>query len=186
MKEQFAGRLVTIKPNFSTRAMRDKEGEQRTCVHWSSIPPHSLTHTPPARSLVSEVYRVGPTLKLVLLECDASFPSDLAYTTLHPMIVYIQIARQKVRQGGGCTCEVVSLIIHCRQVLQKLVKEMTANSRERQGQLDAAYRLYEDPVCPSTHTHTHTHTHRHTSIFLSSIPTPSRSVTATWRTHHKT
>jgi len=77
------------------------------------------------------------------------------------MIVYIQIARQKVRQGGGrggCTCEIILLIIHCRQVLQKLVKEMTANSRERQDQLDAAYRLYEDPVCPSTHTHTHTHT----------------------------
>lgn len=64
-----------------------------------STPTH--THTPPARSLVSEVYRVGPTLKLVLLECDASFPSDLAHTTLHPMIVYIQIARQKVCEGGG-------------------------------------------------------------------------------------
>ena len=44
---------------------------------------------------------MGPTLKLVLLECDASFPSDLAHTTLHPMIVYIQIARQKVCEGGG-------------------------------------------------------------------------------------
>jgi len=34
---------------------------------------------------------------------------------------------------------------HTLQVLQKLVKEMTANSRERDHQLEAAYRLYEDP-----------------------------------------
>ena len=32
------------------------------------------------------------------------------------------------------------------QVLQKLVKEMSANSRERAAQLDAAYQLYENPV----------------------------------------
>ena len=115
---------------------------------------------------------MGPTLKLVLLECDASFPSDLAHTTLHPMIVYIQIARQKVCEGGGegrredsrCACEVISLT----QVLQKLVKEMTANSREREDQLDAAYRLYEDPVCPLLlHTHitlSHLHTNQHSPL----------------------
>ena len=32
------------------------------------------------------------------------------------------------------------------QVLHKLVKEMSANSRERAAQLDAAYQLYENPV----------------------------------------
>jgi len=76
MKEQFADRLVTIKPNFSVLNMSGKE----------------------ARSLVSEVCRVGSSLQLILLECDANFPADLTCINLHPMVVYIQIARQRV--GG--------------------------------------------------------------------------------------
>ena len=44
------------------------------------------------------------TLPLILLECDANFPSELTCINLHPMVVYIQIARQRVRvwgEGGG-------------------------------------------------------------------------------------
>jgi len=41
---------------------------------------------------------VGSSLQLILLECDANFPADLTCINLHPMVVYIQIARQRV--GG--------------------------------------------------------------------------------------
>lgn len=102
MKEQFAGRLVTIKPEYSMATVTQEE----------------------EREVESLVYQAGTSLNLVFLDSDASFPSDLC-PSLHPLIVYIQISRQKV--------------------LHKLVKEMSANSRERAAQLDAAYQLYENP-----------------------------------------
>ena len=65
-------------------------------------------------------------MNLIFLDCDASCPEDLEPANIHAHIVYIQIARQKV--------------------LHKLIKEMTANSKERDEQLQQAYHLYENSV----------------------------------------
>lgn len=105
MKERFAGRLVTLKPDFSMAYDMTKEQ---------------------ARRLHSEVYAAGASMNLVFLDCDASSPEDLAPAKIHPHIVYVHIVRQKV--------------------LHKLVQQMTANSRERDEQLQQAYHLYENSV----------------------------------------
>ena len=51
-------------------------------------------------TLVSEVelqvWREGDSLQLLFLDCDASHPSQLEHTALHPLIVYIHISRVKV------------------------------------------------------------------------------------------
>ena len=105
MKERFAGRLVTLKPDFSVSYNMSTEQ---------------------ARRLRSEVYAAGTSMNLIFLDCDASCPEDLQPANIHAHIVYIQIARQKV--------------------LHKLIKEMTAKSRERDEQLHQAYHLYENSV----------------------------------------
>lgn len=105
MKERFAGRLVTLKPDFSVT--------------------YDMT-TEQARRLHSEVYAAGASMNLVFLDCNASCPEDLAPAKIHPHIIYVHIARQKV--------------------LHKLVQQMTANSRERDMQLQQAYHLYESSV----------------------------------------
>ena len=105
MKERFAGRLVTLKPDFSVSYNMSKDQ---------------------ARRLHSEVFAAGTSMNLIFLDCDASCPEDLELADVHAHIVYIQIARQKV--------------------LHKLIKEMTANSRERDEQLHEAYHLYESSV----------------------------------------
>ena len=79
-----------------------------------------------ARRLRSEVFAAGRSMNLIFLDCDASFPEDLEPANIHPHIVYIHIVRQKV--------------------LHKLIQEMTANSRERDEQLQQAYHLYENSV----------------------------------------
>lgn len=48
------------------------------------------------RVLESEVFAAASTLNLILLDTDASFPGDFEGTKLHPLIIYIKIARQKV------------------------------------------------------------------------------------------
>ena len=65
-------------------------------------------------------------MNLVFLDCDANSPEDLEPANIHPQIIYIHIVRQKV--------------------LHKLIQEMTANSRERDEQLQQAYHLYEKSV----------------------------------------
>lgn len=75
------------------------------------------------RSLRGEVYGAGHSFNLVFLDCDASFPEDVLWLKIHPLLVYVQVAR--------------------RQVLQKLVRELTSSSDERGAQLQAAYQLYE-------------------------------------------
>ena len=75
IKEQFAGRLVVIKPDFSMT--REMSAKQR-------------------RRLEGEVTAAGVSLNLILLDCDASFPEDLAQTNIHPHFVYIEVARLKV------------------------------------------------------------------------------------------
>lgn len=100
MREQFSGRLATVKPAFSVQ---------------------NLTRENASR-LESNVYRAGVSLNLVLLESDASFPSQFEDTSLHPIFVYIQVSRKKV--------------------LEKLLKEYTANARDRETQLKDAFTLY--------------------------------------------
>ena len=109
MKEHLAGRLVTLKPDFS--------------VTYNMTAEH-------ARRLHSEVYAAGASMNLVFLDCNASCPEDLAPAKIHPHIIYVHIARQKV--------------------LRKLVQQMTANSRERDEQLQQAYHLYENSVSQHT------------------------------------
>ena len=105
MKERFAGRLVTLKPDFSVSDNMTVEQ---------------------ARRLRSEVFAAGTSMNLIFLDCNASSLEDLEPANIHPQIIYIQIARQKV--------------------LHKLVQQMTANSRERAAQLHQAYHLYENSV----------------------------------------
>ena len=105
IKERFAGRLVTLKPDFSVT--------------------YNMT-VEQARRLRSEVYAAGASMNLVFLDCNASSPEDLAPAKIHPHVIYVHIARQKV--------------------LHKLVQQMTANSRERDEQLQQAYHLYENSV----------------------------------------
>ena len=78
------------------------------------------------RQLRSEVFAAGRSMNLVFLDCDASSPEDLEPADIHPHIIYIHILRQKV--------------------LHKLIQEMTANSRERDEQLQQAYHLFEKSV----------------------------------------
>ena len=105
MKERFTGRLITLKPDFSVT--------------------HNMT-TEQAKKLRSEVYAAGASMNLIFLDCNGSTPEDLAPANIHPHIVYVNIARQKV--------------------LHKLIQQMTANSKERDDQLQQAYHLYESSV----------------------------------------
>ena len=102
MKERFAGRLVTLKPDFS--------------VSYDMSTEH-------ARRLRSEVYAAGASMNIVFLDCNASTPEDLAPANIHAHIIYVHIARLKV--------------------LNKLIQQMTANSRERDAELQQAYHLNE-------------------------------------------
>lgn len=45
--------------------------------------------------LKEEVWAAGSGLQLVFLDSDTSFPSDLQPANIHPMFVYIEVARQK-------------------------------------------------------------------------------------------
>ena len=51
-----------------------------------------------AHAFRREVYESAANDNLVLLDCDASFPSDIMHLDLHPIIAYIQISRLKVSQ----------------------------------------------------------------------------------------
>ena len=66
---------MVIKPDFSMT--REMSAKQR-------------------RRLEGEVTAAGVSLNLILLDCDASFPEDLAQTNIHPHFVYIEVARLKV------------------------------------------------------------------------------------------
>ena len=81
---------------------------------------------PEIQQLRSEVFAAGRSMNLVFLDCDANSPEDLEPANIHPHIIYIHIVRQKV--------------------LHKLIQEMTANSRERDEQLQQAYHVYEKSV----------------------------------------
>ena len=51
--------------------------------------------SPVVTTLEEEVWAAGSGLQLVFLDSDASFPSDLHPANIHPMFVYIEVARQK-------------------------------------------------------------------------------------------
>ena len=121
--------------------------------------------TEQAKRLHWEVFAAGASMNLIFLDCSASCPEDLELANIHPQIIYIQITRQKV--------------------LHKLIKEMTANSKERDEQLQQAYHLYENSVShtvyvhnslslslslslplPLFYTHTHTHTHNYFAKYM--------------------
>ena len=68
MKEQFSGRLHTLKPQCSVaEGLTDKQ----------------------AWALRGEVYSAGHTLNLVYLDCDASYHDDISW--LHPLLIYVQV-----------------------------------------------------------------------------------------------
>ena len=75
MREKFSRRLLTIKPDYSVN--RDMVAKE-------------------IRQLEGDVYAAASTMNLVLLDSDASYPSDLENTTLHPHFIYVKVARQKV------------------------------------------------------------------------------------------
>lgn len=58
--------------------------------------------------LEEEVLAAGSELQLVFLDSDASFPSDLQAANIHPMFIYIEIARQKV-----CTSCYGCYVVEC-------------------------------------------------------------------------
>jgi hypothetical protein len=75
MKEQFSGRLHTLKPQCSVaEGLTDKQ----------------------AWALRGEVYSAGHTLNLVYLDCDASYHDDISW--LHPLLIYVQVSRRRVLQ----------------------------------------------------------------------------------------
>ncbi len=47
-------------------------------------------------ALEAQVFATASTYDLILLDTDASYPGDFDDTKLHPLIIYIKIARQKV------------------------------------------------------------------------------------------
>ena len=75
--------------------------------------------------MTSQVYEAGLNDHLVYLDCDASFPSEIATLDIHPIIVYIQVSRL--------------------QVLRKLIHETCRNKSKREECLTAAYQLYDLP-----------------------------------------
>eukprot|EP00731_Ephydatia_muelleri_P020267 Em0012g1092a len=99
MKERFAGRLNIVQPLMSIYSMSSKQ----------------------SRDLALDVREAGASLKLVFMNCDASFPTDLDQAAFHPLIIYIQISRRKV--------------------LERLLKE--SSLRRREAELSDAYRLYD-------------------------------------------
>lgn len=78
-----------------------------------------------AYKLKTQVYEAGKNDRLVYVDCDASFPSEIANLDIHPIIVYIQVSRL--------------------QVLQKLIRETCRDSKQREELLRAAYQLYDLP-----------------------------------------
>ena len=67
------------------------------------------------RDLALDVREAGASLKLVFMNCDASFPSDLDQASFHPLIIYIQIPRRKVGLsqllGEECVCVCVCVCV---------------------------------------------------------------------------
>lgn len=78
-----------------------------------------------AAELKSKVYDAGKNDRIVYLDCNASFPSEITNLDLHPLLVYIQVNRL--------------------QVLEKLIRETCRDKQQRQELVTAANRLYDLP-----------------------------------------
>ena len=78
-----------------------------------------------AYELKSQVYEAGKSNHIVYLECDASYPSEIANLELHPLIVYIQVGRI--------------------EVLNKLLRSTCQDKSRRSELLASANRLYDLP-----------------------------------------
>ncbi len=148
--KQFGNRMVVIKPESSVATLSAKEGQLNGCGNMGGAWVTSVCVI--ASLLKKRIFSEGRNDRIVLLDCDASFPYQLSGLNLHAIVVYIQINQKKI--------------------LVKLVKEHCKDSAQREEQLQAAYQLYDLPPVSIAYCWYH---HRLTLWFPSSIP-PSPSI----------